>query len=39
MPCHTYAGIKDALEQAGFERVGLAHDGQQMDSLVEAFRP
>jgi predicted O-methyltransferase YrrM len=37
--CYSYAEIKDALEQAGFMRVNLAYLGQQMDSLVEAYKP
>jgi predicted O-methyltransferase YrrM len=37
--CYTYAEIRDALEQAGFTRVNLAYTGEQMDSLVEAFKP
>jgi precorrin-6B methylase 2 len=37
--CYTYAEIQAALEQAGFTRVGLIHEGKGMDSLVEAFSP
>jgi predicted O-methyltransferase YrrM len=37
--CYTFAEIKDGLEQAGFTRVNQFYVGEQMDSLVEAFRP
>lgn len=36
---YTLAEYEADLSAAGFERVGLLHDDQSMDSLVEAYRP
>ncbi len=36
---YTYDEIKSWLEQAGFVRVCLIRRGEQMDALVEAFKP
>jgi O-methyltransferase involved in polyketide biosynthesis len=36
---YTYDEIKDGLTQAGFIGVRLLQAGQQMDALVEAFKP
>ena len=37
--CYTLDEIRDGLTQAGFERVGLLVEDEQMNGLVEAFRP
>jgi SAM-dependent methyltransferase len=36
---YTFDEIKAGLERAGFTRVRLLRSGEQMDALVEAFRP
>ncbi len=36
---YTLAEIRTGLEEAGFVRVRLLQAGEQMDGLVEAFRP
>jgi hypothetical protein len=36
---YTYDEIREALIQAGFERVQLLQAGEHMDGLVEAFKP
>jgi hypothetical protein len=37
--CYTFEEIRAGLEAAGFERVRQLREDQQMDGLVEAFRP
>ncbi len=36
---YTYGEIKGWLEEAGFIRVRLVRKGEQMDALVDAFKP
>jgi SAM-dependent methyltransferase len=36
---YTYPEIAEGLKQAGFERIRLIQEGEQMDGLVEAYRP
>jgi hypothetical protein len=36
---YTYGEIKACLEQAGFIKVRLLQKGEDMDALVEAFKP
>jgi len=36
---YTFEEIKTALSQAGFTRIHLLKKGEQMDALVEAFKP
>lgn len=37
--CYTFEEIRAGLEAAGFERVRQLREDEQMDGLVEAFRP
>jgi predicted O-methyltransferase YrrM len=37
--CYTYDEIRDGLAEAGFERIRLIREDEQMDGLVEACRP
>jgi predicted O-methyltransferase YrrM len=37
--CYTFDEIRDGLIQAGFERIALLVEDEQMNGLVEAFRP
>jgi len=36
---YTFEEIRDGLVRAGFTDICLLHSGEQMDGLVEAFRP
>jgi hypothetical protein len=36
---YTFEEIKVGLQQAGFARIRLLREGEQMDALVEAFKP
>ena len=36
--CFTFEEIKDGLAQAGFEKVRLLRNGENMDAVVEAFK-
>jgi hypothetical protein len=36
---YTFEEIKIGLQQAGFHRIRLLHEGEHMDALVEAFKP
>jgi predicted O-methyltransferase YrrM len=37
--CYTFDEVRDGLTQAGFERIRLIKPGENMDALVEAFKP
>ncbi len=37
--CYTYEEIEAGLSQAGFARIKLLRQGEQMDAVVEAFKP
>ena len=37
--CYTFDEILDGLTEVGFERVGLLVEDENMNGLVEAFRP
>jgi len=36
---YTYEEIASGLSQAGFTRIKLLRQGEQMDAVVEAFKP
>jgi hypothetical protein len=36
---YTFDEIKEGLRQAGFIRVRLLQEGENMDALIEAFKP
>lgn len=37
--CYTYKEIEEGLSQAGFSRIKLLKSGEQMDAIVEAYKP
>lgn len=36
---YTFAEIEEGLSRAGFDRIRLFRTGEQMDALIEAFKP
>lgn len=37
--CYTFDEVRDGLNRAGFDRICLIKPGENMDALVEAFKP
>jgi len=36
---YTFEEIEGDLSRAGFTRIGLLREGENMDALIEAFKP